>query len=47
LAVSEAIHRGYAKKPLVVVPSENVYRQWISTIEELVPNAKLISIEFR
>lgn len=41
LAVSETLHRGWAKKPIIVVPNENVYQQWVNTIEELVPNAKL------
>lgn len=41
LAVSEVMHRGWANRPLIVAPNENVYRQWISTIEELIPNAKI------
>lgn len=41
LAISETMHRGWANKPIIVVPSENVYRQWIKTIEELIPEAKL------
>lgn len=41
VALHETMSRGWAKRPVVVVPSENVYRQWVSTIEELVPNAKL------
>ena len=41
LAINESMHRGWAKRPLVVAPNENVYRQWISTIEDLIPNAQL------
>jgi hypothetical protein len=41
VAVNEALHRGWAKRPIIIAPNENVYQQWINTINELVPNAKL------
>lgn len=40
VALAEVMSRGWAKKPVVVVPNENVYRQWVDTIQELIPNAK-------
>lgn len=41
LSAHETMARGWAKRPLIIAPNENVYTQWIKTIEDLVPNAKL------
>ena len=37
LAMQEAMTRGNARKPLIVVPNDNIMHQWIETIEEVVP----------
>lgn len=39
LAMQEAMTRGTARKPLIVVPNDNIMHQWIETIEEVVPEA--------
>ena len=39
LAMQEAMTRGNARKPLIVVPNDNIMHQWIETIEEVVPEA--------
>jgi hypothetical protein len=41
LATNEIMARGWAKKPLIVAPNENVYQQWVNTIQDVVPEAKL------
>lgn len=41
IAINEMLARGWAKKPLIVTPSPNVYQQWIKEIKELLPNAKI------
>lgn len=41
LAINETMARGWSKKPLIVVPSVNVYNQWIGEINELIPDAKI------
>ena len=41
LAAHETMVHGWAKRPLIIAPNENVYTQWIKTIEDLIPNAKL------
>lgn len=42
LTAHEAMARGWAKRPLIVVPNDNVASQWIDkTILALVPNAKV------
>ena len=41
LANSEYMARGWAKRPLIIAPNENVYAQWVNTIQDVVPNAKL------
>jgi superfamily II DNA or RNA helicase len=41
LATAEMVHRGWAKKPLIVVPSENVYRQWIDDMQRVIPGVTI------
>lgn len=41
LANHEIMSRGWAKRPLIVAPNVNVYKQWIETIQELVPKAQV------
>lgn len=41
LSMHEAMERGNAKRPLIVVPNDSILKQWIETIFETVPNAKL------
>ena len=39
LAMHEAMTRGFARKPLIVVPNDNILQQWLETINEALPNA--------
>lgn len=39
LAMHEAMTRGFAKKPLIVVPNDNILKQWVETIGEVLPKA--------
>ena len=39
LAMHEAMTRGFAKKPLIVVPNDNILKQWVETIKEVLPSA--------
>ena len=39
LAMHEAMTRGFAKKPLIVVPNDNILKQWVETINEVLPQA--------
>lgn len=41
LANIELINRGWAKRPLVVLPSASVYAQWVKDFQALSPNIKL------
>ena len=41
LSMHEAMERGNAKKPLIVVPNDSILKQWVETIFETIPNAKL------
>jgi uncharacterized DUF497 family protein/methylase of polypeptide subunit release factors len=41
LSMHEAMERGNAKRPLIVVPNDSILKQWVETIFETVPNAKL------
>ncbi len=41
LSMHEAMERGNAKRPLIVVPNDSILKQWIETIFETVPKAKL------
>ena len=39
LAMHEAMTRGFASKPLIVVPNDNILKQWVETINEVLPSA--------
>lgn len=41
LSMHEAMERGTAKRPLIVVPNESILKQWVETIFETIPNAKV------
>jgi len=41
LAMHEAMERGNAKRPLIVVPNDSILKQWVETIYEAIPNAKV------
>lgn len=41
LSMHEAMERGNAKRPLIVVPNESILKQWVETIFETIPNAKV------
>ncbi|WP_292010729.1 toprim domain-containing protein [Chryseobacterium sp.] len=41
LAMHEAMQRGNAKRPLIVVPNDSILKQWMETIFETIPNAKV------
>lgn len=41
LSMHEAMERGNAKRPLIVVPNDNILKQWVETIFETIPDAKV------
>lgn len=41
LSMQEAMERGNAKRPLIVVPNDSILKQWVETIFETIPNAKV------
>lgn len=41
LSMHEAMERGNAKRPLIIVPNDSILKQWVETIFETIPNAKL------
>lgn len=41
ISLHEAMQRANAKRPLIVVPNESILRQWVESIFETIPNAKL------
>lgn len=41
ISMHEAMHRGNAKRPLIVVPNSNILKQWVETIFETIPDAKV------
>lgn len=41
LSMHEAMERGNAKRPLIIVPNESILKQWVDTIFEVIPNAKV------
>lgn len=41
LSMHEAMERGNAKKPIIVVPNDSILKQWVETIFETIPNAKV------
>lgn len=41
LSMHEAMERGNSKRPLIVVPNDSILKQWVETIFETVPDAKV------
>lgn len=41
LSMHEAMERGNAKRPLIVVPNESILKQWVETIFETIPHARV------
>ena len=41
LSMHEAMERGNAKRPLITVPNDSILKQWVETIFETIPNAKV------
>ena len=41
LSIHEAMERGNSKKPLIVVPNDSILKQWVETIFETIPQAKV------
>lgn len=41
LSLHEAMERGNAKRPLIAVPNNNILKQWVETIFETIPDAKI------
>src|SRR5690554_4847595 len=41
LSMHEAMQRGNAERPLIVVPNDSILKQWVETIFETIPNAKV------
>ena len=41
LSMHEAMERGNARRPLIVVPNDSILKQWVGTIFETIPNAKV------
>ena len=41
LSMHEAMERGNCKRPLIVVPNDSILKQWVETIFETIPNAKV------
>ena len=41
LSMHEAMERGNAKRPLIVVPNDSILKQWVETLFETIPNAKV------
>jgi superfamily II DNA or RNA helicase len=41
LSIHEAMERGNAKRPLIVVPNDSILKQWVETIFETIPHAKM------
>ncbi|MCY0979286.1 helicase-related protein [Chryseobacterium wangxinyae] len=41
LSMHEAMGRGNAKRPIIVVPNDTILKQWVETIFETIPNAKV------
>ncbi|WP_185216935.1 MULTISPECIES: class I SAM-dependent DNA methyltransferase [unclassified Chryseobacterium] len=40
-SLHEAMERGNSKRPLIVVPNDSILKQWVETIFETIPNAKV------
>ena len=41
LSAHEAMTRGHAKRPLIVCPNDSILEQWVETIYEALPEAKI------
>lgn len=41
LSMHEAMERGNAKRPLIVVPNDSILKQWVETIFETIPEANV------
>lgn len=41
LSMHEAMERGNCTRPLIVVPNDSILKQWVETIFETIPNAKV------
>ncbi|AZI41210.1 restriction endonuclease subunit R [Epilithonimonas vandammei] len=41
LSMHEAMERGNSKRPLIVVPNDSILKQWVETIFETIPDAKV------
>lgn len=41
LSMHEAMERGNACRPLITVPNDSIMKQWVDTIFETIPNAKV------
>ncbi|MGB4447551.1 MAG: helicase-related protein [Cloacibacterium sp.] len=41
LSMHEAMERGYCIRPLIVVPNDSILKQWVETIFETIPNARV------
>lgn len=41
LSLHEAMQRGNSKRPLIVVPNDSILKQWVETIFETIPEAKV------
>lgn len=41
LSMHEAMERQNSKRPLIVVPNDSILKQWVDTIFETIPNAKI------
>ena len=41
LSIHEAMERGNSRRPLIAVPNESILKQWVETIFETIPNAKI------
>ncbi|MDV3547241.1 restriction endonuclease subunit R [Elizabethkingia anophelis] len=41
LSMHEAMERGNSRRPLIVVPNDSILKQWVETIFETIPDAKV------
>jgi hypothetical protein len=41
LSMHEAMERGNTRRPIIVVPNDSILKQWVETIFETIPDAKL------
>ncbi|SHK66525.1 Eco57I restriction-modification methylase domain-containing protein [Epilithonimonas mollis] len=41
LSMHEAMERANSKRPLIIVPNDSIIKQWVETIFETIPNAKV------